>query len=337
LDAPVARGWEPELDFLTDGARARALDARMHAELADSLEYLAEQASGAIAFDAGRLGRLIASLRAGTRYPPALFGLYYQLAFDLLEGPTEAAQRWFAELCAVAPAPQELVVSALKPPQASTVAGLYDSLMSGEAKSDVAIRPPSAEVARDFRARFFRALDLIDRALPELAAEFRGIVREVICVVGAPERRVQFDGGSHFQLWGALFLNASYHPTDEAMVEVIAHESAHSLLFGFCTAQPLVYNPDSELFPSPLRLDPRPMDGIYHATFVSARMHLAMARLLASGLLTQAAAQRAREAMDADHRNFLAGDAVVRAHADLSPLGHGLMAGARAYMASTSA
>jgi HEXXH motif-containing protein len=309
----------------------------MHVELADSLEYLAAQASGGIAFDAERFRQLIASLRAGKRYPPVLFGLYYQLAFDLLEGPTEAAAKWFAELCAVAPAAQDLVVTALDPPQASKVAELYDRLMSGEAQTDVAIRPPSAEVAQRFRARFSRALDLIDRALPELAAEFRGIVREVVCVVGAPERTVQFDGGSHFQLWGALFLNASFHPTDEAMVEVIAHESAHSLLFGFCTAQPLVYNPDSELYPSPLRLDPRPMDGIYHATFVSARMHLAMAGLLASGLLTATAAERARGAMDADRRNFLDGDAVVRAHADLSPLGRELMAGARDYMAGATA
>jgi hypothetical protein len=50
------------------------------------------------------------------------------------------------------------------------------------------------------------------------------------------------------------------------MVQMLAHESSHNLLFGFSADESLVENSPEELFPSPLRMDPRPMDGICHAT-----------------------------------------------------------------------
>jgi hypothetical protein len=75
------------------------------------------------------------------------------------------------------------------------------------------------------------------------------------------------------------------------------------------------------------------MDGIYHATFVSARMHWTMSRLLDSGELTAEEVDAARAARDADARNFADGDAVIHAHARLSHVGGELIAGARAWMA----
>ena len=62
----------------------------------------------------------------------------------------------------------------------------------------------------------------------------------------------------------------------------------------------LVANEAEELYPSPLRNDPRPMDGVVHATYVIARMHYTMERLLESGLLTD---EEEREAADWIERN----------------------------------
>jgi HEXXH motif-containing protein len=118
------------------------------------------------------------------------------------------------------------------------------------------------------------------------------------------------------------------------MMEAIAHESAHSLLFGLCTHEPLVDNDDEPVFASPLRADRRPMDGVYHATFVCARMHLAMTRLLESGLLDADGRAAAIAELEADRRNFEAGDSVIRQHGVLTPLGQDVLEGARQYMAS---
>jgi HEXXH motif-containing protein len=62
---------------------------------------------------------------------------------------------------------------------------------------------------------------------------------------------------------------------------------ARALLFGFGMGKPLVENHEHERYTSPLRGDPRPMDGVVHATYVVARMHYAVTRMLDSGLLTE--------------------------------------------------
>lgn len=305
----------------------------MHRELALSLSYLASECRGRLDFDGPAAERLVARLDQGARLPPSAFAHYYAVAFSLLDERRSDAESSWRDLLATAEAAPGLRVTALEDPARSGLGALYARLMQGGGDAfGVVIRPPAPEVARDFERRLGEALDLIGRAFPELLDEVMAIVREVVCVVGDPARDLQFDGGSHFQLWGALFINAESHETPAAMVEGLAHESAHSVLFGFCTHEPLVIGDDDALYPSPLRGDPRPMDGIYHATFVSARMHLAMSRLLASGALDPSGRADVVAALEANERNFHAGDEVVRANAHLTPLGRELIEGARAYM-----
>ena len=132
--------------------------------------------------------------------------------------------------------------------------------------------------------------------------------------------------GSSYSLWGALFLNASSHNNDITMVEVITHETAHCLLYGLSIEESLVLNPDDKYFPSPLRSDLRPMDGIYHATFVSARMHWAMSRLIESGQLDAHECETAEQARIADQKNFNTGYETIAAHALLTATGEQVMA-----------
>jgi HEXXH motif-containing protein len=118
--------------------------------------------------------------------------------------------------------------------------------------------------------------------------------------------------------------------------QALAHESGHNLLFGFCSSGPLVDNPDEELFSSPLRKDPRPMDGVFHATYVIARMHQTVSRLLDAGVLDEREREAAIADLAAHQRNFDAGDRVVRDGARLTPLGAEVIDAARAYMASAN-
>jgi hypothetical protein len=327
ISAPsIHFGFEP------DPQRAHELDARMHMALAASIEHLRDVARDNVHFDEKGIDRLIASLRYGNRFAPMLFRDYYALADALYSDDEERAAAHLERLARSTPVAPGLKMDVLRDPEASEPSRVYHAMLTGSSDVDIGILPPSDEVASEFFDRFQRGMDLMQRAIPELADEVRAIIREVVCVVGDPARKMQFDGGSHFQLWGALFLNADFHPTPQAIVEVVAHESAHSLLFGFCTDEPLVFNDDDELYASPLRSDPRPMDGIYHATFVSARMHWAMSRLLESGELTDEGRRDALAAREADRKNFEAGYHVVAEHAELSDTGARLMEGARAYI-----
>ena len=166
---------------------------------------------------------------------------------------------------------------------------------------------------------------MLDSSVPQLAAEIRALIREIVLAVAPDGSKMQFDGLSSYQLWGLLVLNPRFHETPVAVAEVLAHETAHSLLFGFSFDETLVLNPDSDLFPSPLRLDPRPMDGIYHATYVSARMCWAMQRIAADTGFDGEVRAAARVAAAEDIKNFAAGHSVVAEHGDLTETGRELM------------
>ncbi|MGH6893152.1 MAG: aKG-HExxH-type peptide beta-hydroxylase [Dongiaceae bacterium] len=192
--------------------------------------------------------------------------------------------------------------------------------------------PPVPGDAEDFKACFAAALSATTRAVPELAEEIRAIVSEVIVIAGAPGAPYQFDGGSSYRLWGALFLNVKRGATRVGLIEALAHEAAHSLLFGLSVEETLARNPDDELFTSPLRADPRPMDGIYHAAFVSARMHWAMSGLIASDLLTDEERAWAAKARDEDRVNFEMGYDTIATRARLTDTGRMVLDATRAYM-----
>lgn len=187
--------------------------------------------------------------------------------------------------------------------------------------------------AAAFRPLLTDGLALLEAGFPDLAGEIRAIVCEILLAEAPPGAAMEFDGASHYQFWGLLLLNPKHHRTPLAVAEVLAHEAGHSLLFGLTVDEPLVLNSDDELYPSPLRMDPRPMDGIYHATFVSARMALAMETLAASGVLSGADRAAALDAARSDRANFAAGDGVVRAHGRLSATGTAILDGARAWIA----
>ncbi len=304
----------------------------MHRELASSVRHLSEQATDIVPHDRPGIGAFLAGIDAGARHAPLVFADYYACVDALLADDHDAAEAAFGRLAAAQPVETAMRFAPLRDPKACERSCRLVELLLEDPGLDVGIHAPSPEVTAAFAARFHAGLALLERACPELAGEFRAIVREVVPFVGDRSRTMQLDGGSHYRLWGALFLNAEFHATPHDIVEVLAHESAHSLLFGFCTHMPLVRNDDRQRFASPLRQDTRPMDGIYHATFVSARMHFAMSQLLDSGLLEPATALQVRAARDADLANFDAGHVTVREHADLTPLGRGLMHGARDYM-----
>lgn len=318
--------------FEPNPARARKLDARMHVELAASLEHIIDKVSDEISFDETGMRALVRRLREGMRVSPFTFAAYYDLVCALLDENESNTQQAFAELTSAVAFEDVMRIDRLGDPALGDLNERIISIMGAGENTDIGFEPPSVETAAAFRTRLDAGFALLDEALPQLAGEIHAIVRHLIIAGSDLTKKYQFDGASHFQLWGALFLNANFHEDRIAVVEVLAHECSHSLLFGFCTHEPLVRNRDEELYTSPLRVDPRPMDGIFHATFVSARMHWAMSRLAQSPSLTVEEKERAREAAEADFINFGKGYGVVAEHGILTTVGDNLMKNAKIYM-----
>ena len=321
-----------DFGFAPDGARARALDHRMRQSLGASLAHIAEQVQGQIPYDTNALRRLLAALEAGARLPPSAFGLYVDLVGAICDDQLDVAASLFDELLRLVPQSVTRQLLAIDAPVLRPQQQRYTRLMGGEA-GEFSIVAPSPEQFAQFIPDFDKAFALLRDTAPALAEEFDALVSEVVLVssnLGAD--RYQFDGGSCYMLWGALFLNIGLPRSRVGLVEVLAHESAHMLLYGFAAEEALVENDDDERYPSPLRIDERPMDGIYHATYVSARMHWMMSHLLDSGCLDAASRAEAEAARADDLRNFLAGDSVVQRYGRLTATGDALMQAARAYI-----
>jgi HEXXH motif-containing protein len=312
--------------FPPDPLRGAACDLAMCGGLRDSLRYLA----GETAEGAPELGVVLAGLAetpALAAPRPEAFARYYRMTRALLAGQMEAALEEARLLAALAPrGADRLLVAGTG--EAAELVGLLAT--GGDSLLDLAPVPPADAAA--FAALLDAGRALMARELPDLLAEISAIVNTVLLGHGQPGAAMEFDGASHYQFWGLLVLNPKHHRTPLAVAEVLAHEAGHSLLFGLTVDEPLVLNPDDELYASPLRRDPRPMDGIFHATFVSARMALAMERLALSPRLSAADRAAAAEAAAADRRNFAAGDAVVREHGQLSATGAAVIAAARAWI-----
>jgi HEXXH motif-containing protein len=322
--------------FLPCGQRARFVDRQMRRMLADSLLHIDEQIAGKLTYHPEALARLIRGLQDACPYPPSTFALYAELVLAIQRDDYPRAEALLGEVEAEIPlaAPPDIVT--LGKAENAVRDARYLRLLDTDPDTRFAVLPPDADAAERFASRLHKALGLIADTMPELAAEIRALVSQIILVTGDSTADYQFDGGSSYMLWGGLFLNVDSHHNPVAMVEVLAHECAHLLLFGFAGDEPLVLNGDAELFPSPLRVDLRPMDGIYHSTYVSARMYWAMDQLLAAAGLDSLAREFAENARDADKKNFYAGYEVVEKFARLTDTGRQVMASAKAYMDSLS-
>lgn len=323
-------------DFMPCAERARCIDLRMRQQLCQSLQYLRDTASEQLNMDLPGIKLVVDGMRQGLRYPASTFGLYYEITSALIDGNLEVAIALDDELSQETPfatnAIQVMTLDEVSRPSNRT---RYQRLMDTDPTAPFRIVSPPANQGDKAKNLYADCLRKLEQVYPELHGEVSAILHDIILVEGDSSLDYKFAGGSCYMLWGALFINASMHQSPVSIMEAIAHESAHSLLFGFTIDEPLVNNADEDVFESPLRFDLRPMDGIYHATYVSARMHLAMSRMLHSELVSHEDQASARAAMLEDEINFQKGYATVSASGDLTVTGKSLLSSAHLYMTNT--
>ena len=323
--------------FEPSAERARRLDARMRARLADSVRYVAAQARDALGPDPVALAHFLRRVESGPVGSQA-FAAYYDLVLALDADDLGDARQRLDELLSAPAAPPELQVIELGDPARDPAARRYRRHVDTDPELPLVIHPPPPAVAAACRRLVAAAFARLDAGDAELAAEIRALVRELVLAVGPPDpEAMSFDGASSFMLWGAVVLNAAEQKTPLQMVQALVHESGHNLLFGLCADGPLVLNGDGERFTSPLRSDPRPLDGVFHASYVIARMHRSLVRLRAAGALDAGEQDEAARALAALQRGFAQGLATLERHAKLTPLGADALGAARGWMESAAA
>ncbi len=268
------------------------------------------------------------------RVAPALYGRYFDAVLALHSGRDDEAGDLLREMVALA---ARVPVMRVVP---FTERALGADLARFARLLDLANDPPSLLASPPQRAwpafadAVATALDLIDGAAPELGVELRALIVEIVGAAAPRPSTRDFGGASSSMLWGAVVLNIARHQTALDAVGGLVHEAAHQLLFGLATDDPLVENPLAERFDSPLRHDGRPMIGVFHATFVCARVHYAYDRLLQADPAGVSAADSAlmTSRLAAERRGFHAGYDTVRRHGRLTETGDRILGAAHAYM-----
>jgi hypothetical protein len=322
--------------FIPSPDQAISLNRKMKKKLARSFDHIVERAGGILSIDTYKLGELKEPLLSDDPINPALFGLYYDLLGAISRGDNRLAQRLLSESLDLEPLCDQRKVLALsdKDLSAKTIE-IYKRNVDIEADTPLYLAAPSDEDIKRVEGFITQARSLLQGADPELAAEIEQLNNQIILAISDENSDgIEFHGASSVYLWGALFINAAYHQNLLQVLDTLIHETAHTLLFGLSIDGPLVNNPYGERHSSPLRYDPRPMDGIYHATFVLARMHYGLSRLLASGLLDADSAHQAEEMLEHHAKCFVEGLDTIETSGQLTVIGEEILQSAKSYMQS---
>ena len=333
-----AASFQPtDFGFAPDAARGLRLDRAVRAGLADSLDVVFNALEPPLSHDQARSRALTHTIEA-TPVIPAVFGVYIDLVLALMDEREPDAQALIDEILALpaVPATQSLRIldltdAALGDGQAARYARLLvDDL-------GLTLAPVAAPDRARAHTKLQAGLALLEAGAPDVSAELHALVREIVLVTAAHgPGGATFDGASTFSLWGVVALNADRLGDRLTTAVALAHESGHNLLFGLTLGDRLVENDDDALYPSPLRRDRRPMEGVAHAVYVTARMIHTLRRLIASGVLTPHEVDSARASVERHRAAYADGLASVMAHARFTSAGAKAFDAMRAAMTQVS-
>ena len=316
--------------FPPDGPRATFLRARMIERLAQSVQEVVRGCSAYLQFEEG-IARLSQRIRASFRVAPELYCIYFDLLQAVRRDDLDACARLLAEMESGLDAPLPSFYRRWGALPEST-AHRYLTYVNVDPTTQINFKLLSASKFDNVRRIADDAFAVFARVAPEIGAEIRSLLTEIVFVSGVANESLRFDGATSFFCWGALFLNADAYRGLVKMIDGLSHESAHAYLFALSLGDSFVDNPDDELHPSPLRPDPRPLDGTFHATYVSARMHYALSRVIESGALSKTDESEARKAVAATCAAFSDGFKTLSDYASLTALGRRVMEAAGSYM-----
>jgi HEXXH motif-containing protein len=164
-----------------------------------------------------------------------------------------------------------------------------------------------------------RCVELIARYMPDLRGEIDLFLHQVV-PVGYDER--SHLSASYQEVIGTVYM--TLHPQLMTMVEATIHEFQHNKLHAQLELDPLLHNAFSPLYSSPVRPDPRPLQGVLlavHAFLPVARLYQLMRAAGHPGTRGPDFERRYAQIVAGNHE----GATVLLEHADPTPIGRALL------------
>ncbi len=302
--------------FEPSPARTRAIDRDLRGALADSTTLVLREATRAgFAWD-GDLDGWARALRETERAPPRLWAAYHALVDAITRGEGDAIRPLATDLLAQSPrvpAPPGTVLALAACDLGATDAARYEAVLDNDPAVPLRLVGASAAEVERVGGLCGAGRDLLGETCPALLDEIDTLGHQIVLADSAEGSR--FGGAASVFLWGAVALNPSRVPDRVTLVESLAHEAAHALLFGLTRGVDLTANDPAARYASPLRADPRPMEGLVHATYVLARMCYALHALQRSARLDEVERALVRAKLAANRARYDDGLSTVTSHA----------------------
>jgi HEXXH motif-containing protein len=299
-------------------------------QLADSINYLAEQN-----LIPPELASSIASPGEG-RLHPLVFAGYYKLVLAIKSGDegacTDITSRLIQLVKPGALRPTSLNISHFEPNDAvrGWMGDWYSSIFDHDVERPLGLQKPADSA--EFEALLDNALKHIEVLIPDVFNELCATVSQIIIADSQP--RGCFEGASALSMYGAILLNCTVEHDLLSLIEALIHETAHNLLHGFTLLEPLHnHMDDRNRYSSPLRPDARPIEGIFHACFVIAKMHYTLAQI-GENKFSPFDGTVIEERLETLRQQFVAGMSVINQHASLTEAGKCLMNHCSGYLAN---
>ena len=317
--------------FAPDAHRVTSFDRLMRKRLTESLRYLYGLISHQIkitdkAFESG-VKRIL-----DQPILPDCFAAYYELAYSTEAGDFKKSEKLLQEIFSMEE-PEGLDIFPFKDREQDIRSLRYVKPVDSDPSTPFGIIPIQTKDFQRSSQMIHDSLEIIKEADPNLYDELLALLKVIMLGAGSSDgNAINFHGASAFELWGAILLNAVEATDLVDIIQTLAHESCHVMLFGFCIDDQLVLNPDSERYPSPLRVDPRPIDGIYHAVYVLARMFYASTAIIEKSSLSAKLIAKADRCRKDYAISFYDGLGTLKKHARYTDNGRELMQFAEEYM-----
>jgi hypothetical protein len=324
---PPVRGATGGMDLLgfhPNRRRTELLDQQVRERLADSLDAIRRALAEDFDLPARGLLRLIEHIRAAP-IRPAVFALYTDIVYAIEADDYAKADRLIRALAdPILRSDAETRVGTFCDEfLGGGMAERYGRILDDDPSAEIALSAVSPEEFARGVALIDEALELLNRAAPELAGEIDVLVRQIVLAKRPPGPLV-FGGAATFYIWGCVFINPCILSSAVRMAEALTHESAHLLQFGMTGGNPVVENSDEERFASPLRPDPRPMEGIAHATYVLARMSYCLDCIAELGDLPESERSGLAAAREENRHLYQDGLSTVLEHARFTSTGRAI-------------
>jgi hypothetical protein len=301
------------------------IDAAVHMRLASSLAHIFDRAESHLSFDRARVEAALERIRSH-KQDPGVFARYYDLIFAITASQIAKADTLLDEIIERSANPVSFAITPYNRQSLGTDYDRFPKLLFSDFSSTNPMASPSAAQAAAWTEMLHEALEIVSRVDKIIYDEIVGLLARVYMAADSQDPTAKrFAGVTSFLVWGASFINIEFYKTRWDAVQFLVHEITHALLFALSFDEPLVQNSPDESYHSPLRADPRPMDGIFHATLVCARIAAFNQAWLESGLLEGGDRKKAEITVQSRKQKFRDGLVVIDRHGKLSEQGRHLI------------